>query len=160
VAFWRKVFDVLPPAFIKEFPDPENVSANASLEAFQGEIQSNVSDDAQRALIKGDHMRGDKRAATHGESLQLELCDASTIRTPKRILTYKKRVDYSGRIFIVGWCAPVEMPDANVDGDVIFVREFGGQPVFEVAPPVDEEHTLNVGVGASVQHRAAPAQPA
>lgn len=155
-AFWKLVFNVLPPAFIKEFPDPENITANAPLEAFQGDSRpGNADDDKRRALIKADHVSGDKGAANSGESLQVELCDVSAVRTPKTILTYKKRVEYAGRTFIIGWCAPVEVDDEASHEEVISVKELGMQPVFALVPPTNEEHSMSVRLGASTGGGAA-----
>jgi hypothetical protein len=150
--FWKEVFNVLPPAFIKEFPDPENVTINAPLAAFQGDFRpGNARDDKRRALIKTDHMRGDENAANAGESLQIELCDVSAVRAPKKILTYKKRIEYAGRIFIVGWCAPIELDDQAAHDEVISVKELGRQPVFELMPPSNAEGSLSVRLGRSIR---------
>jgi hypothetical protein len=155
-AFWTLVFNVLPPAFIKEFPNPENIKANAPLEAFQGDSRpSNADDDERRALIKADHVSGDEGAANNGESLQVELCDVSAVRAPKTILTYKKRIEYAGRTFIIGWCAPVEVDGESSHEEVISVKELGMQPVFALVPPTNEEHSMSVRVGASTREGAA-----
>lgn len=154
--FWKQVFNVLPPAFIKEYPEPANVSANTPLDAFQGDFRpGGADDDERRALIRADHKCGDENAASAGESLQIELCDASAVRAPKKILTYKKRVEYAGRTFIVGWCAPVEVNDEVLREDVVTVKELGSQPVFELSLPVHEDSSLSVRVGASVRRVAA-----
>jgi hypothetical protein len=149
--FWKQVFNVLPPAFIKEYPNPENVATNATLDAFQGSFRAgNDAADARQALIRDDHKRGDEEAASGGESLQIELCDISGISAPRKILTYKKRVEYAGRTFIIGWCAPVEIADSLLRDDVLLAKELGRQPVFELLPPLNEQSSLTVRRGASV----------
>jgi hypothetical protein len=151
--FWVKVFDSLPPAFIKEYPHDRHIVDNSALRVFQGEKPSEILEDDQARITK-DHEAGDTKTATKGASVQLELSDAFPGKHPRPILTFKKRVKHDGRTFIVGWYVPVELPsEPSLRKQELDLRECGGQVLFgRLQETTDDPHPFVIDVGQSIRH--------
>ena len=111
-AFWRAVYDSLPPSFIKRYaPNEEHLhlTDNHRLRRFQGADGPGSVDPEIERLIKEDHERGDLQAYQTGLSFQLEYSDPGPGRSPQPIFTRKMRVDYGEEQYIVGMYVPVEI---------------------------------------------------
>jgi hypothetical protein len=111
--FWLKVFNAMPAAFIKEYPNDTHVINNEACRALQGEPPRHAihRTDTAYMVINADHRTGDFIAATSGASAQLELSEHVPTGYPQLILTTKTRVQYGERVFIVGWSVPIEAAD-------------------------------------------------
>lgn len=151
-AFWARVFDAMPPAFVKEYPSDAHLTDNAAFEDFQVHQRDPSEEDELERLICEEHRAGDRKAAEAGASVQFELSDRSPHGGPQPILTFKRCVTYGGRKYIVGWYVSVTRPD-DVLGATVDLRERRGGVLFGypalAAPDSDEDvFTIDVGVGA------------
>ena len=117
--FWSKVFDAMPPAFIKEYPSDGHLADNEAFRTFQGQKSDEPADTTELdTLINADHRQGDSIAAKTGASAQLELSDRFSTRYPQLILTFKTRVKLGERIFIVGWSCSRSPKPAQIPVDL------------------------------------------
>jgi hypothetical protein len=147
--FWKKVFDVMPPAFLKEYPNEGNLADNEPFRVIQG-VQPRELDDSSEfhMLINADHRQGDKIAGTNGASAFLEFSDHHPTRHPQLIMTFKYRVEHEGKTYIAGWYLPVALGAAIPTTEKIEVAKRGEQVVFQVPPAVadyDGAFVMNVG---------------
>jgi hypothetical protein len=146
VDFLRLVLEVMPPTFIKKFPHDEHVYDNQALRTLQGEKPAQ--EDALQGIITSDHRSGDQRAAQRGASVQLELSDPFETKRPQPILTFKRRVEYGGERYIVGWYLPVEPPKLRQTRQPIELRKFGEQVIFalpEAVGKLDDAYLIHIG---------------
>jgi hypothetical protein len=147
--FWRKVFDAMPPAFVKEFPQDAHLADNAAFAEFQVHKHDPSETDELGRLICEEHQAGDRRAAKQG--VQFELSDRAPTGGPQPILTFKRRIEHDGRTFIVGWYVSIGRPD-ELPGETMLLRKrrggvLLGYPV--AAPPGDDDpFTIDVGEAA------------
>jgi hypothetical protein len=57
--FWSKVFDAMPPAFIKEYPSDGHLADNEAFRTFQGQKSDEPADTTELdTLINADHRQG------------------------------------------------------------------------------------------------------
>lgn len=149
--FWRKVFDAMPPAFVKEFPHDAHLADNAAFAEFQIRKHDPGEADELDRLICEEHQAGDRRAAKQGASVQFELSDRAATGKPQPILTFKRRIEHGGRTFIVGWYVSVGLPD-ELPGETMLLRKRRGGVLFGypvAAPPGDDDpFTIDVGEAA------------
>lgn len=135
--FWLKVFNAMPPAFVKEYPSDAHIINNEACRAVQGEPPRHAiyPADAAYMIINADHRTGDFVAATAGASAQLELSEHVPTGYPQLILTTKTRIEHDGRVLIVGWYVPVDAASGvPPDGIDLEVRKCGEQILFPVPP--------------------------
>jgi hypothetical protein len=147
--FWLKVFNVMPPAFIKEYPADAHLTDNQAFRTLQGEKPREPIDTTDlHALINADHRRGDHIAATTGASVLLEYSDHFPTRYPQLILTFKTRIEHDGRIFVAGWYVPIESSGAVADREFLEVKKRGEQVLFQIpasAPKGEDPFLINIG---------------
>jgi hypothetical protein len=148
--FWIKVFDIMPPSFIKEYPNPDNLADNQPFRTFHGIQPRELVDHTEfHALINSDHKQGDLIAATEGMSAFLEFSDHTPTKHPQLILTLKHRIEYKGRTYIAGWMLPIENPPLNIETKAILeLKKRGEQILFRVpasAGSADSPFVVNVG---------------
>jgi hypothetical protein len=162
-AFWHEVFDVLPPTFIKTCTEDsthsedsihrleraDHIAENRPFEVAENPHRPGNVTDEMRQVIKADHVEGDRLAFAHQSSRMIESHDTYGLNPVRQILTSKKRIDYGGRKFIVGWYVPLELPDNGLAGDKHEVRELGGQIVYGLVAPRDDEESVTIHVGKS-----------
>jgi hypothetical protein len=132
--FWVKVFDIMPPSFIKEYPNPGNLVDNQPFRTMHGIQPRELIDSTEfHALINSDHKQGDIIAATEGMSVFLEFSDHTPTKHPQLILTFKHRIEHKGRTYIAGWMVPIENPPQNIEGkDMLELKKRGEQVLFPV----------------------------
>jgi len=149
--FWLKVFNAMPPAFIKEYPSDLHLINNEACRTLQGEPprESLHPADVFQMMINADHRNGDRIAATSGASAQIELSEHIPTGHPELILTIKTRVEHDQRVFIVGWYVPIELSEAAlVNKKLLEVRKRGEQILFQMAGSTTARESpflINVG---------------
>lgn len=150
---WLKVFDAMPPAFIKEYPVDAHLTDNQPLRIFQGEKPSDSDETSElQTLINADHRHGDRIAFTNGTSVQLELSDRVPTKYPQLILTFKRRIEHDGRSFIVGWYIPIDRPDGLFNSTNAEFRNRGEQILFRLPASSNvREDSFVVDVGKAVR---------
>lgn len=151
--FWLKVFDVMPPAFIKEYPAPGNLTDNLPFRVIQGVQPRELSDATEfEMLINSDHRLGDSLAGTLGASAFLEFSDHHPTRHPQMILTFKYRVEHEGKTYIAGWYLPVALGAMTYTSEFLEVQKRGEQVVFPIPPAVvDHDSPFVIQVGKAVR---------
>jgi hypothetical protein len=150
---WLKIFDAMPPAFIKQYPEDAHLTDNQPLRTLQGEKPREVDDSQElHVLIKADHSRGDRTAFTNGASVQLEFSERGPTRYAQLILTFKRRIEHDGRTFIAGWCVPIDNPGVLRNSEPVEFRNRGEQVMFPLpAKPRTGESPFLVDVGRAVR---------
>ena len=150
--FWLQVFEAMPPAFIKEFPEDTHVADNQALRTFQGNKAGSPLDATEfLTLINSDHRKGDSIAATTGTSVQLEFSDQFSTRYPQLILTFKTRIEFGDRKFIVGWYVPIESAGALSGKEMAGVKKRGEQVLFQVsASDLDDTNPFLINIGKAL----------
>ena len=151
--FWLKVFNAMPPAFIKEYPTDAHLVDNQALRTLQGDKPREPIETTDiHVLIDADHRQGDLIAATTGASVLLEFSDHFPTRYPQLILTFKTRIEHGGRIFVVGWYVPIESSSAVADREVLEVKKRGEQVLFQIpASAPKEENPFLINIGKAVR---------
>jgi hypothetical protein len=153
-AFWKKAFEGLPPAFVKEYSDvafrEKHIFDNEALRAIQGVFEEGDTQDTRLERVRIDHARGD-RLSVGGSSRQIESCDLAGGRAPRAIYTAKKGFDHEGRRFIVGWYLPVDLDKQEREAEDIKLKSVCGLPVFQLTLARDGADALDVAVGESVK---------
>jgi hypothetical protein len=149
--FWLKIFNAMPPAFIKEYPVDTHLIDNQALRIFQGDKTPVPSDATElHTLINADHRQGDSIAAETGGSVQLEFSDQCSTKHPQLILTFKRRVEHAKRTFIVGWYVPIERPIA-LGKEITEIKKRGEQVMFQIsecASDGGDNFLINIGRSA------------
>jgi hypothetical protein len=162
--FWHDVFDSFPPAFIKRVEigrdgkargESPHVADNQAFSSFQGPNVAGERKDEERTLITGDHRRGDELAVLNERSCQIEASDTYGMHSSSQIVTFKRRIEYEGQTYIVGWYVPVEMTDAMDDTSEVWVRELGQMPVFRLVPATGSGARTKIMVGDASRRAAA-----
>lgn len=148
--FWIKVFDIMPPSFIKEYPNPGNLTDNQPFRTFHGIQPRELVDHTEfHALINSDHKQGDVIAVTEGMSVFLEFSDHTPTKHPQLILTFKHRIEHKDHTYIAGWMLPIDNPPLNIEGkDILELKKRGEQILFGVpasAGSADSPFVVNVG---------------
>lgn len=147
--FWLQVFEAMPPAFIKEHPIDAHVADNQALRTFQGHKARSPLDSTElHTLINADHRQGDSIAAATGSSVQLEFSDQFSTKYPQLILTFKTRVEFGDRTFIVGWYLPIEAAGPLSSREVAEVKKRGEQVLFQISasdPGKESPFLINIG---------------
>lgn len=156
--FWHKVFDAMPPAFVKAVSADEphaidHIAENASLERFQGSSRPGTDTDEERNLIRADHRRGDEEALSGGKSLFIESSDTYGISPTRQIVTIKTSVKYGGQRFVVGWFVPVELPQTLGKSETYCAKETGQQVTFGLLNAPDSEG-IRLTIGEAAQRAA------
>jgi hypothetical protein len=141
-SFWHKLFDAMPPAFVKEvggdngeedeggLPTNKQIAENAALQRFQGPVMPGRPEDEDREIIVADHQRGDAEAVGTGQSRYLESSDTYGINPARQILTLKTPIEHGGKKYVVGWFVAVELPETLGADQTHWARETGGQVTF------------------------------
>jgi hypothetical protein len=148
--FWLKVFDIMPPAFIKEYPNPGNLTDNQSFRTMHGIQPRELVDTTEfHALVNSDHKQGDLKAATEGMSVYLEFSDHTPTKRPQLILTFKHRIEHKDHTYIAGWMVPIENPPPSIEGkEILELKKRGEQVLFPVparAGSADSPFLVDVG---------------
>lgn len=154
-AFWHEVFNVLPPTFIKRV-DSDNqltgetphIAENRAFIAIQRRSVPGDQTDAERQVIKSDHLRGDQLAIAQGLSQQIESSDTYGMNSARQIITFKEKIEFGGKTFIAGWYLPIDVPRNMRGAAEIHVRAVGALPVFRTIQARSGERT-KVRVGRS-----------
>lgn len=151
--FWFKVFNAMPPAFIKEYPADAHVTDNQPFRTLQGDKPREPMDTTElHTLINSDHRQGDSIAAATGASVLLEFSDHFPTRYPQLILTFKTRIEHDERTFVVGWCVPIESSDAVANREILEVKKRGEQVLFQVpASDLRGDNPFLINVGKAVR---------
>ena len=167
--FWHWVFDALPPVFIKRVDErsaePGHIAENEAFRMVQG--RSVTGDRTKDQVITQDHQRGDRVAIAAGASAQIESHDTYGMNSARQIITFKKKIEYDGKTFIVGWYVPVDFAGSQRDeelwvrassqgGEELSVRAIGSLPVFRVIP-ADAGDWTRLRVGKASLRAAASA---
>jgi len=148
--FWVKVYNIMPPAFIKEYPNPGNLIDNLPFRIMQGIQPRELEDQTEfHALINSDHKQGDVKAAREGMSVFLEFSDHTPTKRPQLMLTFKHRIEHKDRTYIAGWMVPVEtLPTGIETKEMLELRKRGEQVLFPVpanAGSADSAFVVDVG---------------
>jgi hypothetical protein len=156
--FWTKVFEAMPPAFVKEYPVDTHLTDNHALRVVQGHKPKAPADTTElHMLINADHRSGDRIAAETGASVQLEYSDQFSTKYPQLILTFKTRVEHNQRTYIVGWYVPIEVPYALPESDTLDLTKRGEQVVFSMpSMAAPGENPFLVSIGKAVRRKLAP----
>jgi hypothetical protein len=156
--FWRKVFDAMPPAFIKEYPADAHLADNQPFRTLQGDKPREGDDSTElHALINADHRQGDRTAFKNGASVQLELSDRVPTKNPQLILTFKRRIEHDGRTLIAGWFVPIDSLGVLCNSETVEFRNRGEQVLFRLpASPTAGESVFLADVGKAVRHLHRP----
>ena len=152
VSFWHKVFDGMPPAFIKAVSEEgqiQHIAENEALNQFQGSVSADAAEGEETKTIRTDHRQGDEDALANGKSLYLESSDTYGINPARQIVTLKTAVKLHGREFVVGWFVPVELPETLGPDRTYSAKETGRQVTFGlVGAPDHESIRITIGDGA------------
>jgi hypothetical protein len=148
--FWMKVYDIMPPSFIKEYPNPGNMIDNQPFRTMHGIQPRELVDHTEfHALINSDHKQGDVKAATGGVSVFLEFSDHTPTKRPQLILTFKHRIEHNDHIYIAGWMLPIENVPQGIEGkEMLELKGRGEQVLFPVpasAGSADSPFLVDVG---------------
>lgn len=156
--FWHKLFDTMPPAFVKEVGGEngeegedalavnKQIAENAALQRFQGSVMPGRPEDDDREIIVRDHRRGDAEAVNAGQSLYLESSDTYGINPSRQILTLKTPIEHGDKKFVVGWFVAVEIPGTLGASKTHRALETGGQVTFGLTTAADGDGIrINIG---------------
>lgn len=157
-AFWKEVYNAMPPSFVKEYRiDKEHLHIidNEQLRIFQGPPSvSGAVDPELEMRIKSDHERGDEKAYSSSRKLsfQVEYSAPGGSRPPQLILTRKQRITYKNQKYIVGTYIPVEISGDILDSS-LSLKVNNSLPVLGLLFSSNPSESITVDVGDAIRKR-------